>query len=772
MPNNYLSLSPSDFETLAVDILSALHSVHFERYGEGRDGGVDGKYVTSDGGVWVVQAKRYRDVNALLRQMGHEQKKMQQLPQAPARYFLVTACSLSPTNKAAIQQAMGPFILSTGDIYGAEDLDALLHQYPAIYRKHHRLWLHGVEQLTQYLQRAHYLRAEATYERIIHESKSYVAHNAEPAINQQLATQNSCLIVGDPGIGKSATAGQIALRHLLETPQAELIWIDDRNFEQALQLIRTDSPQIIVMDDFLGATFLHDDGILAFQRDWQALLRTAQRANGRLKLLFTTRNYILEQALAQIDDSQPLIAELCQRAVYIEHNNARFRVELVYNLLRKANLDTEQIAQLVQDKLYWPLIKSSNFSPRLLKMLCSRLADIPATQLAEHIKTGLEGQHKLWQQVFQRLSPEAQCLLYLCAIAGKYANVTELKRAFHTLYPKVQNRLAPCNSFDRALIELEPTFIKTEQHLGDIWLNSANPSLIDFLHKNIADNPPLIDALIKSLEHFDWGLDHFKVTAQSKHPIAISAKQREHLMHKLIELLPQQSSKLMQTFTNGDGALQWVNQPDSFGARLTKLWRTVMSNAQQADATLQQIQFLLPSDAQSWESLLLQGGMQELLDLTRYLAVEQQEGIWLLAMDNLHNSEDAAALAEFYQQEPKAKQLFQQQKRKFIRKLLNACFEEIDRTNDTDILDAIMHDLYRIEEATGVNISDQKYHVHSKLDDSFAGEKSIFSDSIIYYQRPDHQEALAEFNLQISLLTENVESLFSRLGSECAGLHT
>ena len=38
MPNNYLSLTPTDFETLAADILSALHSVHFERYGEGRDG--------------------------------------------------------------------------------------------------------------------------------------------------------------------------------------------------------------------------------------------------------------------------------------------------------------------------------------------------------------------------------------------------------------------------------------------------------------------------------------------------------------------------------------------------------------------------------------------------------------------------------------------------------------------------------------------------------------------------------------------------------------
>ena len=192
---------------------------------------------------------------------------MFQQPQAPARYFLVTACSLSPANKNAIQQTMQPFILSSGDIYGAEDLDALLNQYPAVYRKHHRLWLHGVEQLNQHLQHAHNIRVEATYKCIINESKSYVAHSADHVINQQLATLHSCLIVGDPGIGKSVTAGQIALRHLLEIPHAELIWIDDRNFEQTLQLIRADTPQIIVMDDFLGATFLHDDGILAFQRD-------------------------------------------------------------------------------------------------------------------------------------------------------------------------------------------------------------------------------------------------------------------------------------------------------------------------------------------------------------------------------------------------------------------------------------------------------------------------------------------------------------------------
>lgn len=159
MINNYLALSPSDFETIAADILSAVHLVYFERYCEGPDGVVDCKHITANGKVLIGQAKRYKDVNALLRLMPKERRKiLDQFPQL-AQYFLVTACSLSPANKTAIQQAMQPFILSTSDIYGAEDLDTLLNQHPSVYRKHHRLWLHGVEQLNQYLQRAHYIRA-------------------------------------------------------------------------------------------------------------------------------------------------------------------------------------------------------------------------------------------------------------------------------------------------------------------------------------------------------------------------------------------------------------------------------------------------------------------------------------------------------------------------------------------------------------------------------------------------------------------------------------
>ena len=137
-------------------------------------------------------------------------------------------------------------------------------------------------------------------------------------------------------MGKSTTAGQIALQPQIQTPSTELIWVNDRNFDQALQLIRPQANQILVLDDFLGATFLHNDGILVFERDWQALLFRAKHANGQLKCLFTTRNYILEQALIQLEGGNSAIAKLCGQAVQLEHASAKLRAELVYRLVYAA----------------------------------------------------------------------------------------------------------------------------------------------------------------------------------------------------------------------------------------------------------------------------------------------------------------------------------------------------------------------------------------------------------------------------------------------------
>lgn len=756
MPHNLSSLSPSQFETLAADLLSAMHGVYFQRYTDGRDGGIDCLHETESGEVWIGQSKRYKSTSNLLSKIPEEQQKMAKLSNPPARYFLVTSCGLTQPNKEAIKAAMQPFILSTADILGKDDINGLLQEYSDVYRKNHALWLHGIEQLNVYLQYAHNIRMGAELQRIHEESTYYISTPFENVIHQQLESDNACLITGEPGMGKSTIAGQVALQWLLNNPTAELAWINDRNFDQALQLIRTNEKQILVLDDFLGATFLDTQGLLAFAKDWQALLLHAQRNQGQLKLIFTTRDYILEQALSLLDEGYSQINRLCKKTITIENNSAKFRVDLLTNLIKNSNLDYQQLEILVNPKNYWPLLKAKTFTPRLYTTLIERLEDLPPEEVEQAIQQSARGQNQLWQSIFNRLSQPAQTLMYLMAVAGQYADALLLKAAYNTLYQQIFGTIAPLNSFDQALIELEPVFITTETHLNKIWCNPRNPSVIDFLHQSIKENTPLINALISSLQSLNWGLQYFAISKNSNNPIALKAAQHEPFLIKLVELLSEESSQVMQTY---DGEkIVWEEQVTSFGLKLGQVWQLVLNDPALARRLFIKLEELLPQ-SKEWRGLFKQGGMKELLDLSCYMPVDQQPQIWKIATENIGNSEDAAAIASFYQRNKAARQYLKPQRKKLIENLLDACEDEIFRTNDPDYLGMILNDLYVLEEALGADISYEKHFIYRKIEGIHSGEfdESLFDYEPAYYNRPEPSNNHNQVLVQLAAMTEEIE---------------
>lgn len=59
---------------------------------------------------------------------------------APTRYILSTSVSMSPNRKEKLMDIIGPSLLESGDIYGKEDLEGLLRQYPAVLNEHPALW--------------------------------------------------------------------------------------------------------------------------------------------------------------------------------------------------------------------------------------------------------------------------------------------------------------------------------------------------------------------------------------------------------------------------------------------------------------------------------------------------------------------------------------------------------------------------------------------------------------------------------------------------------
>ncbi len=139
MAYDFSSLSHKDFEDLARDLIGREIEKRFEVFPEGPDDAMDGRHALADGDI-VLQAKHYHrsGFSALKSKMKSERTAIDGL--APSRYILVTSASLTPKNKAALAEIVGPVLQGPGDIFGPGDLNALLRKYPEIEKAHQKLW--------------------------------------------------------------------------------------------------------------------------------------------------------------------------------------------------------------------------------------------------------------------------------------------------------------------------------------------------------------------------------------------------------------------------------------------------------------------------------------------------------------------------------------------------------------------------------------------------------------------------------------------------------
>ena len=139
MNHDFATLSFTDFEALSRDLIGRELGIRFETFPEGADDGMDGRHATGEGDV-ILQAKHYlRSGSSKLKsKMKAERAAIDVL--APQRYWLTTSASLKPKAKAELAEAIGPSLTSAGDIFGPDDLNALLRKCPDIEQAHPKLW--------------------------------------------------------------------------------------------------------------------------------------------------------------------------------------------------------------------------------------------------------------------------------------------------------------------------------------------------------------------------------------------------------------------------------------------------------------------------------------------------------------------------------------------------------------------------------------------------------------------------------------------------------
>lgn len=481
---NFHTLSPIEFEALSRDLLQKELGLTLESFTSGRDDGVDLRYSTAEGDDIIIQCKRHIASYSKLKShlKGKELPKVQKLN--PARYILTTSVGLTKKNKEEIKSQFSPFITSTSDIYGRDDLNNLLGKYEEIEKRHYKLWLSSIDVLETILHSDIINRTLFEREDIIESVTTYVENESYHAALEKFKNKNFVIIAGDAGIGKTTLARMLIYRMLGNKEYEQFVYVS-RGVEEALSLYNPGKSQLFFFDDFLGRTAF-DNG---FARNEETdLVRFIDRITKSKNkgLLLATREYILRQAQTQYSELESPLLQKSKYTIDLAVFTRKIRADILYNHLFRTKLPNEYLITFLDKKIYKDIIGHSHYTPRLIATILQEEIwnDCTPDDFPSKFISYLNNPQKIWRDIYEKgLSPDGQLVMKILLTLKSPIELTKLHAAFDSCAR--QNNIRPdYNVFDNAIKELSDTFIKVSSSsysLNTPTVDYKNPSILDFM---------------------------------------------------------------------------------------------------------------------------------------------------------------------------------------------------------------------------------------------------------------------------------------------------
>lgn len=489
---SFETLSPTEFENLSRDLLQKELAVNLESFTSGRDEGIDLRYAAASTGEVIVQCKRHlKSGKSLITHLKNKElSKVQRLK--PKRYILTTSVGLTPSNKREIVKLFQPYINSSADIYGRNDLNNLLGKYPDVEKQHYKLWLSSTNILQQILHTDIVNRTAFEEEEIKEVVSLYVENDSYQEALDIFSKNHFVIISGIPGIGKTTLARMMVYRLLADEKFEQFVYIS-RGVEEAIKLYVPDKKQLFFFDDFLGRNYFEK----GFDRNEDNdLIKFIERISSSKNkgLILTTREYIIRQAQQQYASLNAKLVTRNKYVIDLEKYTKTIRAMILYNHLFSYGVPYAYLATFLDDKTYEYIITHENYTPRLIETILKEKPweDIAPKKFPETIKNYFDEPNKLWQDAYTNgISENARNLLKILFVIKTPISIQHLYTAFDASHRDLPNR-PDYHIFERTIKELENTFIDIRSSYRPpegtmLIVDYKNPSIFDFLLEYFVD---------------------------------------------------------------------------------------------------------------------------------------------------------------------------------------------------------------------------------------------------------------------------------------------
>lgn len=503
---DFRALSSRDFEILVRDLLQSHLGVQIESFKPGKDEGIDLRFSDSSGRQAIVQCKHYvgSGINALIRTLRTERATIDQLP--AQRYILATSLPLSPANKRSLKAIVGPRCLAEADILGSEDLNNLLGQHPETERQHIKLWLPSSTVLERLLKSGVYMESAEVLERARAKLKFYVRNRSFGQALNLTREHGYCIISGIPGIGKTFLAEVLFLYYCWEGYTPIVV---RQNISEAFDTLSPLDRQVFLYDDFLGMTSFQEklekneeQGIINF-------LHHIEENKGRVKLIFTTREYILRQAKSTYEKLANSTLEISKCILELRAYSRRDKATILFNHIYFSTLSAAAIRELCRPEYLIAIVDHRNYSPRIVDWMTQQQygRNIPPQDYPGKFLAMLDNPFDLWQNAYSKhLSPVSKHILLVVATFYDNVSVEDLiiaLKAYVDATPSLSGLYVGRLETIESLRELEETFLRIDRLGQSTVVGFHSPSVRDFLRRLVRSDHESVSALVRGMYFFE-----------------------------------------------------------------------------------------------------------------------------------------------------------------------------------------------------------------------------------------------------------------------------